>query len=56
VYGMALSAWIGSALGWWQFRKAWLESGRGTAVSAHQQTRRGGRHRKARTMRSQALS
>jgi O-antigen/teichoic acid export membrane protein len=56
VYGMAISAWIGSAMGWWQFRKAWHESGRGTADISHKQTRRGGRHRKARTMRSQALS
>jgi len=56
VYGMAMGAWIASAIGWLQFRKAWQESGRGTNINTHQRTRRGGRHRKARTMRSQVLS
>ena len=56
VYGMAISAWIGSAMGWWQFRKAWQEHGRVAAASGYKRTRRGGRHRKVQVRQSLNVS
>ena len=38
VYGMAIGAWIGVPVTWWQFRKAWHEYGKVSAGRRNQRT------------------
>jgi O-antigen/teichoic acid export membrane protein len=33
IYGMAVGTWLGAALAWWEFRKAWQESKRTRAMA-----------------------
>lgn len=38
VYGMAIGAWLGVPIAWWQFRKAWQEYGKVSADRRNQRT------------------
>jgi hypothetical protein len=48
VIGMAIGAWLGSLLAWWQFREALRESDAAPATGRLQSNGRAGNHRMAR--------